>query len=115
MSAEMNLMFLLDAQALWVLVFWTIIGVVIFSSCVYFTEKLACPVMINDEIDPEFVTTTGIDEASSARRDQMNNGLWIHILGILFKSQRHSLYDLEMRYEVYSKKLERTAGVESIT
>jgi len=48
----------LSFQALWVLVFWTIIGVVIFSSCVYFTEKLECPVMLNDEVDPEFVKSS---------------------------------------------------------
>jgi len=41
----------LSFQALWVLVFWTLIGVVIFSSCVYFTEKLQCPAVVGGTID----------------------------------------------------------------
>ena len=79
----MNLMFLLDAQALWVLVFWTIIGVVIFSSCVYFTEKLECPVMLNDEVDPEFVKSSkSVMEyaefiAASAGWNNMDSGFFL--------------------------------------
>lgn len=51
----------LSFQALWVLVFWTCIGVVMFSSCVFFTEKLRCPV-IDDSTNPEFQEKWQLDD-----------------------------------------------------
>lgn len=51
----------LSFQALWVLVFWTCIGVVMFSSCVFFTEKLRCPV-IDDPTNPDFQETWQLDD-----------------------------------------------------
>jgi hypothetical protein len=45
----------LSLQALWVLVFWCTIGVVIFSSCVYYAERMSCPTFTEDgELHPMY-------------------------------------------------------------